>query len=200
MAQDHTLAEDVDTPWWHTHRAHYDPANIAYFEAEARATRARVFCMSAFPTPAQTPEYAEAVLRSFTGAFASDKIERTMAVRAIRRDAYLRRELTASFIVDASVLRRPAGSEALMVAQRAHTLALHSSGQTPIKVVDGFYVGLETSFSLFDVDGIVLAFEDVEMGMVQANNARRDELVARFDELEGRSVPLPEHPLMAGAA
>ncbi|MDX3187758.1 Scr1 family TA system antitoxin-like transcriptional regulator [Streptomyces sp. MN03-5084-2B] len=182
--------------WWNAYRKVFPAAVIALFEAEAHATSARVFSASAFPTPVQEPDYAEAVLRSYGDSFTADKIQHAIAAREMRRAAYLDGGLEASFIVDASVLRRPAGSDTIMTKQRARAQELHLAGRAPINVMDGFYFGMETSFSLFTVAGDVLAFEDTEKELVQVDATRRDELAARFDDYARRATPLVDHPLL----
>jgi len=195
MTHDHARPEGPGD-WWNAYRETFPVAVVALFEAEAHATSARVFSASAFPTPVQEPDYAEAVLRSYGDSFTADKIEHAIAARAMRRAAYLDGGLEASFVVDAAVLRRPAGSDTIMTAQHARARDLHSSGRAPIKVMDGFYYGMETSFSLFTVAGDVVAFEDTEKELVQADATRRDELVTRFDNYARRATPLVDHPLL----
>jgi hypothetical protein len=196
MTQNHTAPDAAGDSWWNAYRETFPASVVALFSAEAHATSARVFCASAFPTPVQEPDYAEAVLRSYGDSFTAEMIERAIAARAMRRAAYLDGGLEASFIVDASVLRRPVGSDTIMVKQHARARELHSSGRAHIRVMDGFYYGMETSFSLFSVAGDVVAFEDKENGLVQADDTRRDELVARFGNYATRATPLLDHPLL----
>ncbi|WP_091305630.1 Scr1 family TA system antitoxin-like transcriptional regulator [Amycolatopsis tolypomycina] len=195
MTHDHARREGLGE-WWNAYRKVFPAAVIALFEVEAHATSARIFSASAFPTPVQEPDYAEAVLRSYGDSFTADKIQHAIAARAMRRAAYLNGGLEASLIVDASVLRRPAGSDTIMMNQHARARDLHLSGRAPSKVMDGFYYGMETSFSLFTVAGDVVAFEDTENELVQVDATRRDKLVTRFDNYATRATPLVDHPLL----
>jgi hypothetical protein len=196
MTRKNSAPNAANELWWNTYRKTFPAALIAFFEAEARATTARVFSASAFPVPLQDPDYAEAVLRAYADNFAAEQIEQTIEIREIRRATYFRGGLEASFIVDASVLRRPAGSNTIMMKQRAWARELQSTGRASIRVLDGFYYGHETSFWLLSVAGEVLAFEDKEHGLVQVDDNRRDELFARFTTYSARAGELSDHPLM----
>lgn len=199
MSQDVTMSHTPGEPWWDALRGDFPEALIASIEAESRATSVQVFNASAFPVQVQDFDYLAAVLRSYQGRFPDDMIERSVIARAMRRDAFLRSKIRASIIVDASALRRPVGSDAILRSQHAWARDLHSSGRVPIEVMDGFYYGLETSFTLFTVDGEVIAFEEAEKETVYVDADRRDKLVARFDEFEQRATDLLDHPLLMTA-
>jgi len=199
MSQDVTMSHTPGEPWWNALRGDFPEALIASIEAESRATSVRVFNASAFPVQVQEFDYLAAVLRSYQGRFPHEMIERAIVARAMRRDAFLRSKTRASVIVDASALRRPVGSDAILRSQHAWARELHSKGRVPIRVMDGFYYGKETSFTLFVVDGDVIAFEDTEKETVHVDPERRDKLVARFDEFEQRATDLLDHPLLMAA-
>jgi hypothetical protein len=193
MTNNHTPPEG----WWNAYRKTFPAAVVALFEAEARAESAQFFSASAFPVPVQHPDYAEAVLRSYDDSFTAEKIRAAIAARAMRRAAYVDGGPKTSIIVDASVLRRPVGSDAIMATQRAWARKLHSSGKTPISVLDGFYYGEGITFSVFSVAGEVVAFEDTEAELVQVDDARRDVLITRFAIYSARASDLLSHPLMS---
>lgn len=200
MAQEQTDSGTGEA-WWNAHRGRYPDALIAYFEAEARATATRQFQPSLISAAWQEPGYAEAVVRSFSSRYPAELIDRTIAVRATRRAAFLRGGLQeAAFVLDASALRRPVGSAELMAAQHAWLRELDSSGRASIQVVDGVYDGMASHFSLFTVDGKVVAFVDNGEEPEQVNDpAKVKKLVERFDRLRQQATPLRDWRLMAGA-
>jgi len=201
MSQKSTGSHTPGKPWWDAFRAEFPEGLIACFEAEARATSARIFNVSAFPVQVQEPGYMAAVLRSYQGSVSDALIEHALAARALRREAFLRDGLRASIIVDAAVLRRqPVGPEEILRDQHEWARQLHSSGRVPIRVMDGFYTGMNTSFSLFTVDGEVVAFEDTDKKTIRVEDpARRDELLVRFEEFEQCAIDLRDHSLLMAA-
>ncbi len=102
MTSDQTTSNTTDGPWWNSHRRHYRKPLIAYFEAEAHATTVRSFQPFVIPALLQEPGYAEALLRSYSNTSTAEMIDRTIAVRATRRAAFLGGLQEATFVLDAS--------------------------------------------------------------------------------------------------
>ncbi|MFI5591235.1 DUF5753 domain-containing protein [Amycolatopsis sp. NPDC051758] len=185
-------------PWWNAHRGHYPDTLIAYFEAEARATATRQFQPSLISAALQEPEYAEAVVRHFSYRYPSELIDRTIAVRATRRAAFLRSGMReAAFVLDASVLRRPVGSDETMAKQHAWLRELDSSRRASIQIMDGVYDGLGSHFSIFVVAGTVVAFVDRGDELEQVEDTGTlNKLVERFERFRQQATPLRDCSLI----
>jgi hypothetical protein len=191
MTHDQTTSGTANEPWWIVHERHYLKGLVEYGKVESRATAVRQFQPFVIPALLQEPGYAEALLRQYADAYPAEFIERTLEVRATRRAAFLSSDTKASFVLDASVLRRPVGSDAIMRQQLAWLHELDSSGRASIKVMDGVYDGMEDHFSLFDVDGQVVAFADAGKGIKQVeDDDRKSELVALFGRFQKHAAPL----------
>ncbi len=199
MTSDQTTSNTTDAPWWNSHRRHYPKPLVAYFEAEAYATTVRSFQPFVIPALLQEPGYAEALLRSYSNTSTAEMIDRTIAVRATRRAAFLGGQQEAAFVLDASALRRPVGSDEVMKKQHAWLRELASSGRASIKVMDGAYSGMKTHFTLFTVAGETVAFVDKEKGAEQVDGARRDKLIELFDVFQQQATPLHDCSLLTVA-
>ncbi|OXM59114.1 DUF5753 domain-containing protein [Amycolatopsis vastitatis] len=191
MTHDQTTPKTANEPWWIVHEGHYSKELVEYGKVESRATTLRQLQPFVIPALLQEPGYAEALLHQYADAYPTEFIERTIEVRATRRAAFLSSDTKASFVLDASVLRQPVGSDATMRQQLAWLHELDSSGRASITVMDGVYDGMEDHFSLFHVDGQVVAFADAGKGIKQVeDDDQKSELVALFERFQKRAAPL----------
>ncbi|MDS0140573.1 MULTISPECIES: Scr1 family TA system antitoxin-like transcriptional regulator [unclassified Amycolatopsis] len=198
MTQDHITTDTSGEPWWEAYREDFKEGDlIEYVAAEAQATSVQEYHAFVFPNPIQDPQYGDRVLHAYDDTCSAELIERAAVFRARRRAAFFRPGLSASFIVDGSVLCRPVGPREVMKKQHALLRDIQLSGKASITVIDGVYHGMETSFTTFTVDGEIVVFESSERKLEKVTDpVRKVELIERFNRYRQRAIPVQDHPSM----
>jgi transcriptional regulator with XRE-family HTH domain len=105
------------------------------FEAEAVAVYS--YSVFHFPGLLQIPEFAEALIHTWSEELDPDRIERRLDARMRRREALLARlgSVRVTALLDESVFRRPIGGDAVLAAQLRDVLSLNERGLTQVRMV-----------------------------------------------------------------
>jgi transcriptional regulator with XRE-family HTH domain len=131
------LAQQANAPgWWHD----YSDVLPAWFEAyvglEEVAIQIRAYEVQFVPGLLQTEDYARAVTLLGHDAASAREIERRVRLR-MARQAVLDRPNPPNFwaVIDEAVLRRPAGSPAIMRGQLKHLADMAQHPNVTIQVI-----------------------------------------------------------------
>lgn len=111
--------------WWHRYSDLVADWFSDYLGLEESASRIQTWEQQFVPGLLQTEDYARAIATCGWAALAGERADRQVALR-LRRQALLARGDAPKLwaIIDESVLHRPIGSKALMLAQIEHLLDL----------------------------------------------------------------------------
>jgi transcriptional regulator with XRE-family HTH domain len=145
------------TPWWQGYSDVAPATLLQLIDYESAASAISQLEPMVVPGVLQTEEYARAVLRASYGE--GSPAERVPALVELRTK---RRELitgegapTFSFVLDESVIRRIAGSPAVMSRQLGHLADLAGLANVTIQVVPftaGLYPGTRGAFKVIEFD------------------------------------------------
>jgi transcriptional regulator with XRE-family HTH domain len=131
------LARRANAPgWWHDYSDVLPTWFEAYVGLEEVATQIRAYEVQFVPGLLQTEDYARAVTLLGHDAASAREIERRVRLR-MTRQAVLDREEPPSVwaVIDEAVLRRPAGSLAIMRGQLEHLAKLALRPNVTIQVI-----------------------------------------------------------------
>jgi transcriptional regulator with XRE-family HTH domain len=145
------------TPWW---RGYGDVAPATLLELidyESAASAISQFEPMFVPGILQTEEYALAVLRvSYGEGSPAERVPALVDLRTRRRDLLTSEGAPAfSFLLDESVIRRPAGSPAVMSRQLLHLASLADLPNVTIRIVPyaaGLHPGMRGAFKVIEFD------------------------------------------------
>jgi transcriptional regulator with XRE-family HTH domain len=132
-----SLARRANTPgWWHDYSDVLPHWFEAYVALEEVATQIRAYEVQFIPGLLQTEDYARAVTLLGHDAASAREIERRVRLR-MQRQALLDREEPPNFwaVIDEAVLRRPAGSQAVMRGQLNHLADMAQRQNVTIQVI-----------------------------------------------------------------
>jgi transcriptional regulator with XRE-family HTH domain len=139
--------------WWKP----YSDLNLdPYIGLEQDATR--ITCFSAFFVPAllQTEAYADAIIKAKAPKI-SPVIHRQRVEARLRRQEILQRPAPPRYraLLDEAVLRRQAGSPAVMAAQLGKILELQQAEKATVQVIPfdvGVHAATDSNFVLLEID------------------------------------------------
>jgi transcriptional regulator with XRE-family HTH domain len=145
------------TPWW---RGYGDVAPATLLELidyESAASIISQFEPMFVPGILQIEEYAREVLRLAYGEGSpAERVPALVDLRTKRRDLLTSEDApTFSFLLDESVIRRPAGSPAIMDRQLLHLAGLAELPNVTIRVVPysaGLHPGMRGPFKVIEFD------------------------------------------------
>jgi transcriptional regulator with XRE-family HTH domain len=142
-------------PWWQGFKDVAPTTLLELIDYEFAASAISQFEPTLVPGILQTEKYAEAVLRVFHGEGSSaERVTALVDLRTRRRD--LLESVGApkfSFLLDEPVIRRPAGSPAIMSRQLMHLVSLADLPNVTIRVVPftaGLHPGLKGAFKVIE--------------------------------------------------
>lgn len=137
--------------WWHRYTDLVADWFQDYLGLEESASRIQTWEQQFVPGLLQTEDYARAIATRGWAALATERADRQVAVR-LRRQALLARPDAPKLwaVIDESVLHRPIGGRALMLAQIEHLLELTKRPNITLQVVPYQYSGYaaEGSFTM----------------------------------------------------
>ena len=108
-------------PWWQSYSDVASPELLELMNYESAASAISQFEPTFVPGILQTEEYASAVLQVFNDERPGQRVERLVKLRTERRGLLSRENAPRfSFVLDESVIRRVAGSHAVMTQQLQH--------------------------------------------------------------------------------
>jgi hypothetical protein len=131
------LARRANAPgWWHDYSDVLPTWFEAYVGLEEVATQIRAYEVQFVPGLLQTEDYARAVTLLGHDAASAREIERRVRLR-MTRQAVLDRDEPPSVwaVIDEAVLRRPAGSPAIMRGQLEHLAKLALRPNVTIQII-----------------------------------------------------------------
>jgi transcriptional regulator with XRE-family HTH domain len=175
--------------WWDEPRFRnlLRPTTVQMLQFESEATAIRVFNYAAFPALLQTPEYAQAVVRTLGGeSNESESSLNTLAeVRIRRQDALRARPDKPQYLVilDELLLQRVVGDDALMARQLRCVADAAREPNTLIRLLPKQASAhiLVGSFVLFDFDEEISAVLYREVSIV-------DEIIHTEDDIARHRV------------
>jgi transcriptional regulator with XRE-family HTH domain len=125
--------------WWDAQnlRDHITPAMRQLIQYESDATAVRHFYMTIIPGRLQTPEYAEAVLRSYGDELAEADRKVRLEVRLRRHDDLLARKTPPEIflLLDESVLYRQVGGPQVTGDQLTYLVKLAGENRVRIRIL-----------------------------------------------------------------
>ncbi|MGR4847450.1 helix-turn-helix domain-containing protein [Streptomyces sp. LARHCF252] len=130
---------------------------------EGEAVELHVYATKAVPGLLQSEEYARAVFTMWRPLLSDEVIDERVMARLARQEIFARSpQLTISFVIEESVLRRPLGGRAVMRGQLEHILLYGQRRNVEIQVVPTEleeHAGLEGPFTLIETrDGRRIAY------------------------------------------
>lgn len=185
------LAEDVwRTGWWDGYADAVDQQFVDYVWLEQRARKVSSYDAMIVPGLAQTPEYAEALIRNAAGPDTTEEqIDRWIELRMARQqvlDQQVPPELCV--VLDESVLRRPVGSRKVACAQFARLLDLAERPSVQIRVLPlacGVHAGLDGMFMVFELPEPYpdVAYVETLAGRLYVESPETERFVRAYDRL-----------------
>jgi transcriptional regulator with XRE-family HTH domain len=164
-------------------------------DREAQARRLRSFELVVVPGLLQTEAYARAVLSTRVGA-TEDEIEEAVAARLSRQQILERDQPPELWVIlDEGVLRRPAGSSAVMRGQLTHLAGMARRTHIVVQVIPleaGAHQGLDGgAFVIADFDDTAtIAYQDTALsGQIIEDAAEADALAHTWDTLRLEALP-----------
>lgn len=176
--------------WWEDFEQPGDKAFVTYIGYESGASTIRVSEALVIPGQLQTPEYTKGVLESFQ--IPQEVIQRVIRFRTARQHHLAERKPEQTYIIDESILRRPAGRA--LPAQLRHLIAAARNPEITIQVIpleQGYHFGLRGPFSLLGFD---VPLNDV---LYVENTLQGDLFITEMEEQISRSAA-PTIPDPAG--
>jgi len=145
------------TPWWRGYGDVAPATLLALIDYESAASAISQFEPMFVPGILQTEEYALAVLRvSYGEGSPAERVPALVDLRTRRRDLLTSEGAPAfSFLLDESVIRRPAGSPAVMSRQLLHLASLADLPNVTIRIVPyaaGLHPGMRGAFKVIEFD------------------------------------------------
>jgi len=132
-----TLVKQIRTlDWWHDFRDVVPDWFEIYLSLESAAHQIRTYETQYIPGLLQTPEYAEALIRSYHGTAAQEKIKRALTLRVRRQQILHGPNPTRLWaIMDEAVLQRPVGSPEMMRGQIRHLLYMSKKPNITVQIL-----------------------------------------------------------------
>jgi transcriptional regulator with XRE-family HTH domain len=145
------------TPWWRRYGDVAPATLLEVIDYESAASAISQFEPMFVPGILQTEEYALAVLRvSYGEGSPAERVPALVDLRTRRRDLLTSEGAPAfSFLLDESVIRRPAGSPAVMSRQLLHLASLADLPNVTIRIVPyaaGLHPGMRGAFKVIEFD------------------------------------------------
>ncbi|MHC5903871.1 helix-turn-helix domain-containing protein [Streptomyces sp. S6] len=173
---------------------HFDEA----FEAEAIAIAIRHYLPLLIPGLLQTPEYAEALFRTYRPMATDAEIEKLVADR-MERTRLLDNPTTPALwvVLDEAAIRRPVGGPAVMAAALRHVAEMIRRRRVIVQVLPfsaGAHAGMGGSLKLMDFeDAPPLCYtEGLEMGKLEDDPATIVQRALTFNLLQAAALPITE--------
>lgn len=164
-------------------------------DREAQARRLRSFELVVVPGLLQTEAYARAVLSTRVGA-TDDEVDEAVAARLVRQQILERDQPPELWVIlDEGVLRRPAGSSAVMREQLTHLAARARRTHIVVQVIPlaaGAHQGLNGgAFVIADFDdAATIAYQDTAVsGQIIEDASEADALAHTWDTLRLETLP-----------
>lgn len=171
-------------PWWEKYKNNLSPAFLAYLSYEGHVSILRQFAPFRIPGLLQTEEYMYEVFESNRVADKSGRIsESDISLRAELRIERQERLLgpdgpELNFILDESVIRRPAKSRSVMRGQLHHLLEMTENPKVTLRVVPlstGMYPKCFNPYSVLEFESteqdLVVYLEDVNVKTIKEGYA-----------------------------
>ncbi|HEX6076372.1 MAG TPA: helix-turn-helix transcriptional regulator [Micromonosporaceae bacterium] len=180
-----SLARDIWVKgWWEDYVPDIQVPVIDLAWLEARTNKLRHFSLPVIHGLLQTPEYAEAVMRTVDPDVPDDRMTAWLEFRMMRQDVLGRLEYTG--ILDEGVLQRSFGAAQVMREQLAHLLNLSERSNVTIRVLPfsaSGLVGPEGGFTLFTLPAPfpLVAQVGTDASVVQTEMPKTARLAAAFD-------------------
>ncbi len=145
------------TPWWRSYGDTAPTTLLELIDYESAASAICQFESTVVPGILQTEEYALAVLRlSYGEGSAAERVPALVDLRTRRRDLLISEGAPKfSFLLDESVIRRLAGSPAIMSRQLMHLADEADLPNVTIRVVPfaaGLHPGIRGPFKVIEFD------------------------------------------------
>jgi transcriptional regulator with XRE-family HTH domain len=145
-------------PWWQGYSDVAPATLLQLIDYESAASVISQLEPMVVPGVLQTEEYARAVLRASYGEGSpAERVPALVELRTKRRELITSEGApTFSFVLDESVIRRIAGSPAVMSRQLGHLADLAGLANVTIRVVPfavGLYPGTRGAFKVIEFDG-----------------------------------------------
>lgn len=153
----------------------------------------------------QTPEYADAVIRTMVGA-EDQQLDRWVDLRISRQKILTARDpARLAVILDEAVLRRPIGGPKVAAVQLRHLVAMGARPNIEIRVLPfavGAHTGVDGPFEIFRMGEPYADVGCVESpgGAVYVESSSVDGLFARYDRLRGAALGPQESAALIEAA
>lgn len=189
--------------WWGKYRPYFDRRFITFLGLEASATVIRQFQHLLIPGLLQTPDYARAVVSTF-----SDDLDRTNRLVQTRADRQRRLDEDPGpklfFIVDESTILRQIGGPSVMREQLIRIRDLNDRPNISIQILPftrGAHIGMRESFEVMefagDEDSYAVDLDRVgNSELIQNDPEKSSTWVENFYELEALAAPASELTLM----
>lgn len=187
-------AEQARTGWWDKYARDAADWFIDYVWLENRARRIEAFDSTPINGLLQTPEYAEALMRTVNPHDSASQIERGVELRMTRQRILEGAEPTDLHVVmDEAVLRRVVGNRDVMRAQLRHLLERIAEPHIEVRIIPFDHASLasfEGGFRLIKMDDPfpLIGYLECPAGGLYLESSDAERLAARYDRL--RSVSL----------
>jgi transcriptional regulator with XRE-family HTH domain len=193
--------------WWDAPelREHVTPAMRQLIQYESEAEAVRHFYMTIVPGRLQTPEYAEAILRSFGDELGEDDRKVRLEVRLRRHNELVARKSPPEIflLMDESVLHRQVGGAQIIGEQLRYLVKLVKEKRVRARIMPFAVDAPPPMFGSYEIvnlsdDDAVMYRESYILDEIVEDKAKVDRHRVIFDSLwdaahdEGTSVKLVE--------
>jgi len=135
------------SPWWQSYSDVASPELLELMKYESASSAISQFEPEFVPGILQTEEYASAVLQVFNDERPGQRVERLVKLRTERRRLLSRENAPRfSFVLDEPVIRRVAGSDAVMRQQLQHLVnvgKLQKNNAIRRRTFEGFDIAVD---------------------------------------------------------
>ncbi|HZE38047.1 MAG TPA: helix-turn-helix transcriptional regulator [Stackebrandtia sp.] len=188
-----TIRNDAaQTGWWDGYRGDVLPHLMDRAWMESKALHIKAFDITNLPGLLQTPEYAEAVMRTVNSSVSDAEIERWLEVRMTRQHILTRHHpANLSCIIDECLLNRMAGGNTTMRNQLDYILEVSYRPNIDIRILSGKkYLGTPGSFSIFELANPypLVGYASTPVGDLCVEREKVDQLVHAYDRLSEVSL------------
>ena len=189
------LSRDVfQRGWWDGYSDEVAGSLVDRIWFESRALKIHTFETVVVPGLAQTPEYAEALIRAADPAAAAEQVQRWIEVRLARQRLLTRQQpLALVTILDEAVLRRRVGGAEVMRAQLDQLVKLAAQPNVDLMVLPartGAHASPDGAFELFEMPepypAVGYCLTPVGEIYVEATAVQR--LISAYDRLRGATL------------
>lgn len=205
-ALDRLSRESWRKGWWDGYTGQVAHDFIDYAWLEDRATLIRSADALVIPGLIQTPDYADAVIRTFDPDASAERIKRWLQFRVKRQDLLIRDDPPAlAYVLDEALLRRPVGGPDVMRAQLHHLLDLADRPNTTVQVLPfstGGHSGQQGAFQIFELPEPYpeVAYAETLAGSIYVESDKVDRFIRAYDQLRYAALPPDESVALISAA